>query len=224
MDAIRAESLVKEFGSVRALDQASITIEKGELFFLLGASGCGKTTLLRCIAGLEIPNSGRVVYGDRDVTKLPTHKREAAMVFQSYALWPHMSVGENVAFGLEERKVPRKEINERVDEALAMVHLEGYNDRRIDHMSGGQQQRVAVARAIASEPELVLADEPTANLDSKSAAELMDLFVDLNVRRGITFVIATHDVRVMDRTRRLISMRDGCIISDEQRQPESTAR
>jgi len=193
MDAIRAESLVKEFGHVRALDQASITIEKGELFFLLGASGCGKTTLLRCIAGLEIPDSGRVVYGDRDVTKLPTHKREAAMVFQSYALWPHMSVGENVAFGLEERKVPRKEINERVDEALAMVHLDGYYDRRIDHMSGGQQQRVALARALVVKPKCLLLDEPLSNLDAKLRLEMRREIRRIVKENDLTGVYVTHD-------------------------------
>ncbi|BDS07036.1 polyamine ABC transporter ATP-binding protein [Oceaniferula spumae] len=193
MDAIRAESLVKEFGQTRALDQASIAIEKGELFFLLGASGCGKTTLLRCIAGLEIPDSGRVVYGDRDVTKLPTHKREAAMVFQSYALWPHMSVGENVAFGLEERKVPRKEINERVDEALAMVHLEGYYDRRIDHMSGGQQQRVALARALVVRPKCLLLDEPLSNLDAKLRLEMRREIRRIVKDNNLTGVYVTHD-------------------------------
>lgn len=193
MDAIRAESLVKEFGQTRALDQASIAIEKGELFFLLGASGCGKTTLLRCIAGLETPDSGRVLYGDRDVTNLPTHKREAAMVFQSYALWPHMSVGENVAFGLEERKVPRKEINERVDEALAMVHLDGYYDRRIDHMSGGQQQRVALARALVVKPKCLLLDEPLSNLDAKLRLEMRREIRRIVKENDLTGVYVTHD-------------------------------
>ncbi|MBK1831041.1 ABC transporter ATP-binding protein [Verrucomicrobiaceae bacterium R5-34] len=193
MDAIRAESLVKNFGETKALDQASITIEKGELFFLLGASGCGKTTLLRCIAGLENPDSGRVLYGDRDVTGLPTHKREAAMVFQSYALWPHMSVGENVAFGLEERKVPRKEITQRVDEALAMVHLEGYNDRRIDHMSGGQQQRVALARALVVKPKCLLLDEPLSNLDAKLRLEMRREIRRIVKENNLTGVYVTHD-------------------------------
>lgn len=193
MDAIRAESLVKEFGDVRALDEASISIAQGELFFLLGSSGCGKTTLLRCIAGLETPTSGRVIYGDRDVTKLPTHKREAAMVFQSYALWPHMSVGENVAFGLVERKVPQKEINERVEEALAMVHLDGYHDRRIDQMSGGQQQRVALARALVVKPRCLLLDEPLSNLDAKLRLEMRREIRRIVKENNLTGVYVTHD-------------------------------
>ena len=193
MDAIRAELLVKKFGDVRALDEASISIAQGELFFLLGSSGCGKTTLLRCIAGLETPTSGRVIYGDHDVTKLPTHKREAAMVFQSYALWPHMSVGENVAFGLVERKVPQKEIHDRVDEALAMVHLEGYNDRRIDQMSGGQQQRVALARALVVKPRCLLLDEPLSNLDAKLRLEMRREIRRIVKENNLTGVYVTHD-------------------------------
>ena len=126
MESIRAESVVKTFGNIRALDGISLPIEPGELFFLLGASGCGKTTLLRCIAGLETPTSGTIFFGDRDVTNMPPHKREAAMVFQSYALWPHLTVGQNIAFGLEERRVPKPEIKRRVEEALEMVQLPGY--------------------------------------------------------------------------------------------------
>ncbi len=193
MDAIRADSIVKEYGQVRALDHASIAIEKGELFFLLGSSGCGKTTLLRCIAGLEKPNQGRIYYGDKDVTDLPTHKREAAMVFQSYALWPHMTVGQNIAFGLEERKVPKKEIDQRVEEALAMVHLEGYADRGIGQMSGGQQQRVALARALVVKPRCLLLDEPLSNLDAKLRLEMRSEIRRIVKENHLTGVYVTHD-------------------------------
>ena len=153
MDSIRADSVTKQFGKVQALDGVSVEVAAGELFFLLGASGCGKTTLLRCIAGLETPTSGTIHFGKRDVTQLPPHKREAAMVFQSYALWPHMSVERNVAFGLEERKVAKDEIRKRVGEALELVHLAGLGDRGIDQLSGGQQQRVALARALVVRPK-----------------------------------------------------------------------
>ena len=193
MDAIRADSIVKEYGNVRALDHASISIGQGELFFLLGSSGCGKTTLLRCIAGLETPSQGKIFYGDKDVTKLPTHKREAAMVFQSYALWPHMSVGQNIAFGLEERKVAPKEIETRVEEALAMVHLEGYSDRRIDQMSGGEQQRVALARALIVKPKCLLLDEPLSNLDAKLRLEMRSEIRRIVKENGLTGVYVTHD-------------------------------
>ncbi len=193
MDAIRAESIVKDFGKVRALDGATVSIEQGELFFLLGSSGCGKTTLLRAIAGLETPTEGRVFYGGKDVTDLPTHKREAAMVFQSYALWPHMSVAQNIAFGLEERKVDKNEIESRVEEALEMVHLGGYGDRRIDHMSGGQQQRVALARALVVKPRCLLLDEPLSNLDAKLRLEMRSEIRRIVKENHLTGVYVTHD-------------------------------
>ncbi len=193
MEAIRAQEIVKTFGALRALDEVSIGIEAGELFFLLGGSGCGKTTLLRCIAGLEAPDSGRVVFDGVDVTTLPTHKREAAMVFQSYALWPHMTVGQNIAFGLEERKVPKAEIKKRVTEVLKMVRMEGFEGRKIDHMSGGQQQRVSLARALVVRPKCLLLDEPLSNLDAQLRLEMRSEIRRIVKENKLTGVYVTHD-------------------------------
>lgn len=193
MDSIRVESIVKSFGSIRALDGVSLTVGAGELFFLLGASGCGKTTLLRCIAGLEIPTSGRVFFGEREVTKMPPHKREAALVFQSYALWPHLTVSQNIAFGLEERKVPRAEIKRRVEEALEMVKLPGFGDRSIDQMSGGQQQRVSLARALVVKPRCLLLDEPLSNLDAGLRLEMRHEIRRIVKENGLTAIYVTHD-------------------------------
>lgn len=193
MESIRAESVVKTFGNVRALDGISVSIESGELFFLLGASGCGKTTLLRCIAGLETPTSGTIHFGDRDVTKMAPHKREAAMVFQSYALWPHLTVGQNIAFGLEERRVPKPEIKRRVEEALEMVQLPGFGDRSIDQMSGGQQQRVSLARALVVKPKCLLLDEPLSNLDAQLRVEMRREIRHIVKENGLTGIYVTHD-------------------------------
>ena len=193
MESIRVEKLVKEFGTVRALDGICVTIEPGELFFLLGASGCGKTTLLRCIAGLETPTGGSVWFGARDVTRMPPHKREAAMVFQSYALWPHMTVAQNIAFGLEERKVPKAEIRQRVGEALEMVQLSGFGGRSIDQMSGGQQQRVSLARALVVRPKCLLLDEPLSNLDAQLRVEMRREIRRIVKENGLTGIYVTHD-------------------------------
>ena len=193
MESIRAESIVKSFGSIRALDGIGLRIEPGELFFLLGASGCGKTTLLRCIAGLEKPTSGTIHFGERDVTGMPPHKREAAMVFQSYALWPHLTVGQNIAFGLEERRVPKPEIKRRVEEALEMVQLPGYGERSIDQMSGGQQQRVSLARALVVKPKCLLLDEPLSNLDAQLRVEMRCEIRRIVKENGLTGIYVTHD-------------------------------
>jgi iron(III) transport system ATP-binding protein len=194
METIRAESVGKEFaGGVRALTDVSLEILAGELFFLLGASGCGKSTLLRCIAGLETPTEGRIWFGNRDVTTLAPHKREAALVFQSYALWPHLSVGRNIAFGLEERKIPRDEIRRRVDEALESVHLAGFGERMIDQMSGGQQQRVALARALVVKPKCLLLDEPLSNLDARLRIEMRREIRRIVKDNGLTAIYVTHD-------------------------------
>ncbi len=193
MESIRAELVVKSFGSTLALDGVTLHIEPGELFFLLGASGCGKTTLLRCIAGLETPTSGSIFFGDREVTNMPPHKREAAMVFQSYALWPHLSVGQNIAFGLEERRVPKPEIKRRVAEVLEMVQLPGYSDRSIDQMSGGQQQRVSLARALVVKPKCLLLDEPLSNLDAQLRVEMRREIRRIVKENGLTGIYVTHD-------------------------------
>ena len=209
MEAIKAVQITKRFGEVTALKSVSLEIDQGELFFLLGGSGCGKTTLLRCIAGLETPTEGKVYFGEKDVTTLPTHKREAAMVFQSYALWPHMTVGQNIAFGLEERKVEKKEIQRRVEEALAMVKLEGFAKRGIDQMSGGQQQRVSLARALVVRPKCLLLDEPLSNLDAQLRLEMRSEIRRIVKENNLTGVYVTHDQA------EALSMADRMAVMDE---------
>ncbi len=193
MISIRINNLTKRFGSTVALRNLDLVIQPGELFFLLGPSGCGKTTLLRSLAGFYIPEEGSIFFGDEDVTRLAPHKRNTGMMFQSYALWPHMTVAENVAFGLEERKIPRDEIRRRVAEALASVRMEAYATRKPNELSGGQQQRVALARALVVRPRCLLLDEPLSNLDAKLRLEMR-----MEIRRvckefKLTTVYVTHD-------------------------------
>ena len=193
METISAEAVVKSFGSIVALDGVSLEIEAGELFFLLGPSGCGKSTLLRCIAGLECPDRGVIRFGTRDVTAVPPHRRETAMVFQSYALWPHLSVAQNIAFGLEERRVPKPEIKRRVEDALDLVQLHGFGPRAIDQMSGGQQQRVALARALVVKPKCLLLDEPLSNLDAQLRLAMRREIRNIVKSNGLTAIYVTHD-------------------------------
>ena len=193
MLSIRIEKLTKRFGTSTALHALDLTIGAGEIFFLLGPSGCGKTTLLRSIAGFYQPEEGRILFGDADVTNLPPHERHTGMMFQSYALWPHMTVAQNVAFGLEERKLPRPEIDQRVKEALASVRMEAYAERKINQLSGGQQQRVALARAMVIRPRALLLDEPLSNLDTKLRIEMRGEIRRICKEAGLTAVYVTHD-------------------------------
>lgn len=194
---ITIENLVKVFGSgaaaATACDQLSLTIEPGELFFLLGPSGCGKTTLLRMIAGFIDPTSGKIAFDGKDVTHDAPNKRNTGMVFQSYALWPHMSVAQNVAFGLNVRKVPNPEKDQRVLDALAAVQMEEYAQRKPNQLSGGQQQRVALARALVIKPDVLLLDEPLSNLDAKLRNDLRLQIRKICKDSGITTVYVTHD-------------------------------
>jgi len=207
--SITIRGLRKAFGKTIAVDHVDLTVEPGELFFLLGPSGCGKTTLLRMLAGFTDPTSGSIRFGEKDVTHLPPHKRNTGMVFQGYALWPHMSVRQNVQFGLDVRKVPAAKKTERVDEALAMVQMGAYADRKINQLSGGQQQRVALARAIVVEPTVLLLDEPLSNLDAKLRGDMRQQIRSICKRAGITAVYVTHDQK------EALSMADGIAVLSE---------
>jgi iron(III) transport system ATP-binding protein len=193
MITIRIENLTKRFGDAVALHGLNLTIGAGEIFFLLGPSGCGKTTLLRSIAGFYEPEEGRILFGDEDVTRLAPHERNTGMMFQSYALWPHMTVAQNVAFGLEERKVAAKEIEQRVGAALDSVKMGAFAGRKINQLSGGQQQRVALARAMVIRPRCLLLDEPLSNLDTKLRIEMRGEIRRICKEAGLTAIYVTHD-------------------------------
>ncbi len=193
MVTITIQELTKRFSGSVVLSSVDLQIEAGELFFLLGPSGCGKTTLLRHIAGFYTPDAGKIWFDDEDVTHLPAHKRGTGMMFQSYALWPHLNVAQNVAFGLEERKRPRKEIEHRVSEALEQVKLQGLGSRKIQQLSGGQQQRVALARALVIRPKCLLLDEPLSNLDAKLRLEMRMEIRQICKQHGLTAIYVTHD-------------------------------
>jgi len=213
MSRLRLTHLTRRFEDMVAVDDVSLDVADGEFLTLLGPSGCGKTTTLRMIAGFLAPDAGDIWFDDRRMTEVPPHKRNTAMVFQSYALFPHMSVAENVGFGLLMRKLPKAERAERIAEALELVSLTGLEDRRPGQLSGGQQQRVAIARALVTQPTLLLADEPTGNLDSKTSVEVMALFQALN-EQGITVIIVTHEPDIAQYAHRVIEVRDGRIIKD----------
>ena len=209
---VRIQGVTKTFGEVYAVDNVTLDIFKGEFFALLGPSGCGKSTLLRILAGLERPTSGRVLIDGQDMTDVPPWRRPVNMMFQSYALFPHLSVRKNIAFGLEQERLPRGEIEERVAEVVRLVRLEGLEDRKPDQLSGGQKQRVALARALVKRPKVLLLDEPLGALDKKLRDQTQLELVNIQDRLGLTFVIVTHDQEeAMTVGSRMAIMRDGQI-------------
>jgi ABC-type Fe3+/spermidine/putrescine transport system ATPase subunit len=193
MALLSLQNISRNFGTTRAVNDVSLDVAQGEFFGLLGPSGCGKTTTLRMIAGLEKPDAGAIRFQDQDITNLPPERRGFGMVFQNYALFPHLNVFENVAFGLRARHAAKQEMNDRVRSALELVQLPGYEQRAIDELSGGQQQRVAIARAIAIEPVLLLFDEPLSNLDVSLRESTRGELRELVTRLGLTAVYVTHD-------------------------------
>ncbi len=190
---IRVEGLAKRFGGIPAVDGVDLEISAGEIFCLLGPSGCGKTTLLRCIGGFETPDEGRILIDGTDATQAPPWERPVNTVFQSYALFPHMDVAQNVAFGLETLALSAAERSARVAEMVGLVRLEGLEGRKPAQLSGGQRQRVALARALARHPKVLLLDEPLSALDAKLREETRLELVELQARLGITFILVTHD-------------------------------
>ena len=212
MARLEIEGLSKHFGSTVAVHECSLDVRDGEFVMLLGPSGCGKTTTLRMIAGFIAPTAGRIRLGGKDITMLPPWKRDTGMVFQSYALFPHLTVAQNVAFGLEMRKIPTSDIPKRVTEALRLVRLAGLADRLPRQLSGGQQQRVALARALVIRPDVLLLDEPLSNLDAKLRELVRVEIRELQHKLGITTVMVTHDQEeALIMADRLVVMSDGAV-------------
>jgi putrescine transport system ATP-binding protein len=193
MPLLRIEGVSKNFGAFRAVDRVSLDIGAGEFFALLGPSGCGKTTLLRMLAGFETPDEGRILLGGRDIAPVLPHERPVNMMFQNYALFPHLNVRDNIAFGLKRAGMPRAAIDARVAEMVALVKLDGMEKRKPDQLSGGQRQRVALARSLARRPKILLLDEPLAALDKKLRESTQLELMELQRRLGMTFIIVTHD-------------------------------
>jgi spermidine/putrescine ABC transporter ATP-binding subunit len=210
---IRVDGVVKRFGAVTAVDRADLTVADGELFTLLGPSGCGKTTLLRLLAGFAQPDAGQIRFGGRVVSGLPAYDRNIGMVFQNYALWPHMTVRANVTYGLRLRKLPAAEIDARAAEGLRKVNLAGFESRYPGQLSGGQQQRVALARALVLNPDLLLLDEPLSNLDAKVRVQVRAEIRKLQQELGITTIYVTHDQEeALSLSDRVAVMKDGRVL------------
>ena len=208
------KEVIKKYGDLHAIDRVSLDIQKGELFTLLGPSGCGKTTLLRMIAGFNSIEEGTIAFGDKVINNIEAHKRNIGMVFQNYAIFPHMTVFENVAYGLKARKIAAREIEERVKEALSMVQIYELKDRQPANMSGGQQQRVGIARALALNPELLLLDEPTSSLDPELVQEVLKVIREL-VEDKVTMIIVTHEINfAKEVANKLIFIDEGRIVEE----------
>lgn len=211
-ELIRLRDLCMAFDDELVLDHINLYINDSEFLTLLGPSGCGKTTTLRIIGGFTTPTSGDVTFDGERINDVPPHKRQINTVFQKYALFPHLDVFENIAFGLRIAKVPEDEIRQRVGEMLEVVSLKGFDRRRVDQLSGGQQQRVAIARALITKPAIVLADEPTGNLDSKTSAEVLGLIKRTSAKFRQTVVMITHNNDIARLADRIVRIEDGKIM------------
>lgn len=226
--AVNIKNAVKKYGDFVALNGVDLSIKSGEFFTLLGPSGCGKTTLLRMIAGFNTVDGGEIFFDDKLINRVEAHKRDIGMVFQNYAIFPHLTVAENVAYGLKAKKVSKDEIARRVDEALELVQIQKLKDRRPNQLSGGQQQRVALARAFVIEPGVLLMDEPLSNLDAKLRVQMRTVIKKLQRRLGITTIYVTHDQEeALAISDRIAVMKDGNIMqvgTPEQiyKKPENT--
>lgn len=210
---IEVSHVSKYFGEKTALDDVTLNVKKGEFVTILGPSGCGKTTLLRLIAGFQTASEGEIRISGKEITQTPPHKRPVNTVFQKYALFPHLNVYDNIAFGLKLKKTPKQTIGKKVKAALKMVGMTDYEYRDVDSLSGGQQQRVAIARAVVANPKLILADEPTGNLDSKNGKEVMELLTELN-KEGTTIVMVTHSQHDSGYAGRTINLFDGQVVNE----------
>ena len=207
---INISHLSKSFpGGSKVLDDINLYIRKGEFLTLLGPSGCGKTTMLRMIAGFLQPDEGSITMDGKELTGVPPHLRPLNTVFQRYALFPHLDVYDNIAFGLKLKGVPEDEIDKRVSKVLKLVSMSDYEDRDVNSLSGGQQQRIAIARALVNKPSIVLADEPTGNLDLHTGEEIIALLGDLKTKFGITIITATHDMKMLSASDTVVWIKDG---------------
>ena len=213
---IEVSHVSKYFGEKTALDDVSLNVKKGEFVTILGPSGCGKTTLLRLIAGFQTASEGEIRISGKEITQTPPHKRPVNTVFQKYALFPHLNVYDNIAFGLKLKKTPKQTIQKKVKAALKMVGMTDYEYRDVDSLSGGQQQRVAIARAIVNNPKVLIADEPTGNLDPEISWEIMQVLERINLQ-GTTIIMATHNSTIVNNLRhRVVAIEEGRIVRDEE--------